>query len=150
VHGLWPQFERGYPQDCRAGERDVPRGLSSGLLDIMPSTGLIRYEWRKHGTCSGLSQADYFSVLRQARERIVVPPRFRSLSGELQISPPEIENAFVQANPGLSRDAMAVTCDRRYFREIRICMSKDLGFRSCPEVDRQACRAPRMLVPPVR
>ena len=150
VHGLWPQFERGYPRDCRSGARDVPRSLVSSLYDIMPSAGLIRHEWRKHGTCSGLSQADYFAVLRKANERVVVPPRFRSLSGSLQISPTELENAFVQANPGLRRDALAVTCDGRYVREVRICLAKSLDFRSCPEIDRRGCRASRALMPPIR
>lgn len=150
VHGLWPQFERGYPEDCDPRDRDVSRGVVSGLLDIMPSAGLIRYEWRKHGTCSGLSQADYFAVLRAAREKIVIPPRLRAPSGDVQISPPELENAFVVANPGLSRDAIAVTCDRRYMREVRICLQKNLDFRACPEVDRRGCSAGRVLMPAVR
>jgi ribonuclease T2 len=149
VHGLWPQFERGYPEDCKVGEREVPRSTITGLLDIMPSAGLIGYEWRKHGTCSGLSQGDYFEVLRAAREKVVIPPKFRSLSGNLQISPPEIENAFVTANPGLTREAISVACDRRYMREVRVCLTKDLAFRPCPELDRSGCKANAMLMPPI-
>jgi ribonuclease T2 len=29
-------------------------------------------------------------------------------------------------------------------------MTKDLEFRACPQVDRQACRSPRVSLPPVR
>jgi ribonuclease T2 len=40
----------------------------------------------------------------------------------------------VQANPGLSRDGIAVTC------RSRICLGKDLRFRACPDIDARACR----------
>jgi ribonuclease T2 len=45
---------------------------------------------------------------------------------------------------------VAVTCDRRWLREVRVCMSKDLKFRACPETDRHACRSPQIVMPPVR
>jgi ribonuclease T2 len=68
----------------------------------------------------------------------------------LTVSPDEVEEAFVKANPGLARDAVAVSCDNRRLQEVRICMSKDFGFRACPEVDRRACRRERLIMPPVR
>ena len=43
---------------------------------------------------------------------------------------------------------MAVTCDQGEFEEIRICLTKDLEFRSCQEVDRRSCRAGSVSVPP--
>jgi ribonuclease T2 len=45
---------------------------------------------------------------------------------------------------------IAVTCDSRRLREVRVCMDKNLAFRSCPETDRHACRHPRVVMPPVR
>jgi ribonuclease T2 len=46
---------------------------------------------------------------------------------------------------------MAVQCGRRIFQEVRICLDKDLrGFRACPEVDRDGCRAGVISVPAVR
>jgi ribonuclease T2 len=150
VHGLWPQFERGYPQNCAAAERDVPGPTVRKLLDIMPSSGLIRHQWQKHGSCSGLTQGDYFDVLRAAREKIVVPADFARLDAYRTLSPADAEKAFLDANPGLRPDGVSVTCDRRYLREVRICMTKDLGFRACDEVDRRSCRAQRVVMPPVR
>lgn len=150
VHGLWPQFERGYPEDCGGGAPDLPRDLVSSLYDIMPSAGLIRHEWRRHGTCSGLPQRDYFRVLRAAREAVAVPAEFRRLDGYRTLAPGEAERAFLSSNPGLAADGVAVTCDRRYLREVRICMTKQLSFRACPEVDRRDCRAAKVVMPPVR
>lgn len=150
VHGLWPQFERGYPEDCRTDEPSVPNETLRTLYDIMPSAGLIRHEWTQHGTCSGLSQADYFRVLRAAREAVTIPAEYRRLDGYKTLDPDEAERAFLSANPGLPAAGVAVTCDKRYLRDVRICMDKGLGFRACPEVDRRDCRLDRVVMPPVR
>ena len=66
------------------------------------------------------------------------------------IAPDELEAAFIKVNPGLSSSAIAVTCDSRRLSEVRICLSKDLQFRSCEEIDRRACRRDQVLMPPVR
>lgn len=150
VHGLWPQYDRGYPADCAYNAPRVPEHTIREMHDVMPSRGLIIYEWRKHGTCSGLSPERYFELVRKAYQKIKMPPQFTASTRWQTVSPPEVENAFRVANPGLQDDMIAVTCDRRNLREVRICMSKDLEFRACPQVDRQACRAPRVALPPVR
>lgn len=150
VHGLWPQYERGYPADCPVDDPDVPSAIMRTLYDIMPSSGLIRHQWRKHGSCTGLSQADYFAVLRRAREAVRVPPEFARLDQYRTVRPDEVEQSFRKANAGLPADGIAVTCDARYLREVRICMTRALAFRGCEEVDRRACRAAKAVMPPVR
>jgi len=150
VHGLWPQFERGYPEDCQTNQGNVDAAAVNALTDIMPAPGLIRHQWRKHGSCSGLSQADYFATLRAAREKIVVPDEFRRLGNYRTVDPDDVERSFRQSNQGLASQAIAVTCDRRYLREVRICLTKDLEFRSCEEIDRRDCRLDKAVMPPVR
>ena len=150
VHGLWPQFERGYPSDCPTGERDVDRETMRGLYDLMPSSGLIRHQWRKHGSCSGLSQEDYFRLLRRARETVVVPYDFRRLDVYRNLSPGEVERVFLEANPGMAPYGVSPICDRHYLREVRICLTKALEFRDCPEVERRSCSLERVVMPPVR
>ncbi len=141
VHGLWPQYERGYPQDCDTSQpRDVPYSDAKRLSDIMPSAGLVTYEWRKHGSCTGLTQGDYFSAMRRAVDRVSIPPSYRQPAPHPAVNPLVLEQAFMSANPGLPKDGIAVTCDREYLREVRVCLTKDLNFRSCPEVERSSCR----------
>ena len=150
VHGLWPQHERGYPADCETNERDVPRHIASSLYDIMPSAGLIRQQWRKHGSCAGLSQSDYFDVVRAARTRVQIPSEFRSLTERRPVEPKALEQAFVAANPGLQSDGFAISCDGQLMEEVRICMTKSLQFRACPEVEKRECRARKLVMPAMR
>lgn len=150
VHGLWPQFERGFPKDCATSDPDVDDSMLRSLYDLMPSGGLIRHEWRTHGACTGLSQADYFDVLRKAREKVVIPAEFRRLDDYRTLSPGEAEQSFAKANAGLQMSEMAVTCDKRFLREVRICLTTQLDFRDCPEIDRRACRADKVVMPPLR
>lgn len=150
VHGLWPQYETGYPEFCATAEPTVAEATLRGLHDLMPSAGLIRHQWKKHGSCSGLSQADYFATLRAARGRVTIPAPYRRLDAYRTVDPDSVERDFVAANDGLAQDGVAVTCDRRYLREVRICLTRDLVFRPCPEIDRRACDLDRAVMPPVR
>ncbi|WEK48622.1 MAG: ribonuclease T [Candidatus Kaistia colombiensis] len=151
VHGLWPQYERGSPRDCDVGPRSgLPRRLVDSMLDLMPSPSLVRHEWRTHGSCSGLGPNDYFDLTRQAREAVRIPGQFVDLPDYLTVSPRDVEAAFIAANPGLKANGIAVSCDSRRLKEVRICMTKDLRFRDCAEVDRKACRSNSLVMPPVR
>lgn len=152
VHGLWPQNENGYPANCQldsGGNRSafVPRQILSSIFDIMPSQSLAAYQWRKHGSCSGLSQRDYFAAIRNAYERVSIPASLQNVSGSRRIDPMLVEKAFIAANPGMKPDNIAVTCNRNALQEVRICMTKDLKFRSCGEVDDKACRSRSVLMP---
>ena len=150
VHGLWPQFEKGWPENCDAEPAYVADEIVRSLRDIMPSGGLIGYQWRKHGGCAGLSQEDYFSVLRAAREKTIVPKQFRAPEAAVTIDPDAVEASFIDANPGLPARGIAVICEDRYVSEVRLCMTRDLSsFRTCPEVDRRSCAITNATMPPV-
>lgn len=150
VHGLWPQYERGFPEYCQRSPEWVDRDLINSMLNLMPASGLIVNEWKKHGTCSGLKPRAYFESIRKARAAVKIPEEFLQLSAPKTVAPDELEDAFVKANPGLSRSAISVTCDSRRLSEVRICMSKELQFRACEEIDRRACQRKEVLMPPVR
>ena len=149
VHGLWPQFERGFPSDCDGAGRPISRTALEAAKGLFPSEGLARYEWRKHGSCSGRSPQDYFADVRAARDLVTIPPEFQRLKQEEDVAPAEILRSFGKANPRLRAGMAAVTCSRGYLQEVRVCLSKDLReFRPCPEVTRNSCRAPSIKVTP--
>ncbi len=151
VHGLWPQFERGFPSECGPAGRTPSQIALQKTAGVFPDEGLARYEWRKHGTCSGQSPSDYFDTVKAARDKVVIPQGFQNPKSEQTWAPIDIKRAFVAANPGLRADMMTVACKKGVLEEVRICFEKDTrGFRSCPEVSRQGCRASEITVPPVR
>jgi ribonuclease T2 len=150
VHGLWPQYEHGFPNYCERPAPRLDRGMVSSMLDLMPAPGLIFNEWDKHGTCSGMPARAYFETVRKARAAVKIPEDFVDPVEAKTIAPADIEAAFVKANPGLPADGIAVTCDRSRLREVRICMTKDFQFRPCEEIDRRACKRETVLMPPVR
>src|SRR5207302_5728036 len=140
VHGLWPQYERGFPEFCQNPAPRLDRNIVSSMLDLMPAPRLIFREWDRHGVCSGLPARGYFDTVRKARAMVKIPPAYLDLAEPKTVSPGEVEEAFVAANPGLTREAVAIRCDSKRLNEVRICLSKDLKFRNCAEVDRRACR----------
>jgi ribonuclease T2 len=150
VHGLWPQYERGFPEYCERPAPRLARNVMNSMLDLMPAPGLIFNEWDKHGTCSGLGERAYFETIRKARATVKIPEEFLQLSEPKTIAPGDIEEAFIKVNPGLSSSAISVTCDSIRLSEVRVCLSKDLQFRSCEEIDRRACRRDEVLMPPMR
>jgi ribonuclease T2 len=150
VHGLWPQYERGFPRACQVPAPRLNRTIMESMLDLMPAPRLVYSQWDSHGTCSGLDARSYFDLVRKARSAVVVPDGYEALKAPITVDPEEVEEAFVKANPGLSRSGIAVTCDSTRLSEVRICMGKDLKFRDCAEIDRRACSRERLIMPPVR
>ena len=150
VHGLWPQYERGFPEYCQRPSPRLDRNIMTSMLDLMPAPGLIFNEWDKHGTCSGLAARAYFETIRKARAAVKIPEEFLQISEPKTIAPDDLEAAFIKINPGLSSSAISVTCGGKRLSEVRICLSRDLQFRSCEEIDRRACRRDEVVMPPIR
>jgi ribonuclease T2 len=150
VHGLWPQYDRGFPSYCQVPPPRLDRNIVGSMLDLMPSPRLIFHEWDQHGTCSGLSPRAYFDDVRKARAAVKIPSEYVNLESSASVTPREVAEAFLKANPGLSPRAISVFCDRTWLTEVRICLGKDLSFRDCTETRRHACRLDRARMPAVR
>jgi ribonuclease T2 len=156
LHGLWPQYQKGWPQDCRL-ERPpfVPEPLINGMLDIMPARGLIIHEYKKHGTCSGLTPEGYFDLARKLYNSIKIPARFQNPASDQTVSPDDVIADFLKSNPDLQPNMIAVSCDRggdSQLKEVHICISREGKPAACGrnEVQRKMCDAATMTVPPVR
>lgn len=151
VHGLWPQYDnRGFPEFCEVPAPRLDRAIVSSMLDLMPSPRLIFREWDRHGTCSGLSSRAYFDTIRKARAVVKIPEAYVDLNEPLTVTPDEVEEAFVKANPGLTRAGISITCGRNRLSEVRVCLNKDLQFRDCGADAKRSCRRDNLVMPPVR
>jgi ribonuclease T2 len=150
LHGLWPQYEDGWPSFCRTVARDPSRAQSAAMADIMGSGGLAWYQWKKHGRCSGLSAQDYFALARRAYGSIVMPEVFERLYEDIRLPASVVEDAFIEANPTLPRDAITITCRAGMIQEARICLTDDLRPRACGADMLRDCRMPDAAMEAIR
>jgi ribonuclease T2 len=149
LHGLWPQYEkRGWPQNCNTDR--VDETTAQAMLDIMPSPRLVRHEWEKHGTCSGLSAKEYFEESREAFQKVKIPEAYRAPLQQITVDPAQMTQSFEKANPGVGF-VVACTNNGRFLQEVRACFTKDLEGRPCnDEVLRGACRSRQIIMRPLR
>lgn len=131
LHGLWPQREEGWPEYCRAGHPDPSRAETRAMADVMGTDGLAWHQWERHGSCSGLSPADYFRLARLAFERAAIPDAFARLPDAVDLPAAVVEEAFLREDPGLSAAGVAVTCREGLIQEVRLCLTRDLEPRAC-------------------
>jgi ribonuclease T2 len=149
VHGLWPQYERGFPSYCQVPAQKLDRATVGSALDLMPSPRLVFHEWDRHGTCSGLTPHAYFEAVRKARAVVKIPSDYIAPAEPVSVSPEDVTAAFLKANPGLSRLGMAVACDATRLTEVRLCLAKDFTFHDCAELATRACKRDKIAVPAV-
>jgi ribonuclease T2 len=120
------------------------------MLPIMPSEQLIRHEWKKHGTCSGLTVAKYFEKVEDAYALVTIPPLYKNPKDAVSVAPGQLKNDFVAANRNFSEKNFVMVCKGRFLSEVRVCLDKDLNPRSCGSDIRDSCRVEKVILRPVR
>lgn len=150
MHGLWPQYHRGWPSFCPTIERAPSRAMTRDMADIMGTSGLAWYQWNKHGVCSGLSAQDYYALSREAYGSITRPDVFRKLDRAVKLPASVVEEAFLKANPQLEPDMITITCKSGRIQEARICLSKSIEPVPCGRDVVKDCTAKDALFEPIR
>jgi ribonuclease T2 len=154
VHGLWPQYQQGWPQNCATAETWVSQYEIDKMLPIMPSKKLIIHEWKKHGSCAGISQSEYFRATRLLFEKVKVPARYLSPTEDVLTTPEQLVTDFVKTNKGLSANMLSAQCgnskDRARLSELRVCLDKRGNFAACGGNESRSCQAKQLVMPQVR
>ena len=149
LHGLWPQYDRGWPEFCQTAERPPSRAMTRAMANIMGSSGLAWYQWKKHGSCSGLSAPAYYALSREAYEAVNRPQVFRKLTDPVRLPTRVVEEAFLKANPGWEPDMLTITCRQGRIQEARLCLSKTLDPVLCGRDVVRDCRMKDALFAPI-
>ncbi|MCX7346552.1 MAG: ribonuclease T2 [Alphaproteobacteria bacterium] len=155
VHGLWPQNRDGtWPEFCASRETWVPQKVIEGMMRIMPSKRLIIHQWRKHGSCSGLTIENYFLATRLLFGKLKIPARYLSPQATIQTTPEQLVLDFVKTNRDLTAGMISVQCgnarDTARLSELRICIDRRGDFGQCGAGAQRQCRAQTLVMPPVR
>ncbi|MGZ0718353.1 ribonuclease T2 family protein [Pseudomonas palleroniana] len=150
LHGLWPQYARGgWPASC-----DSPLSLNRQAMDkgatLFPSRSLIKHEWAKHGTCSGLEPLAYLEKADAALGAVNIPPQLQPLNSPASLPAQAIEALFRESNPRMGNHGLAVICKGKVLSEVRVCLTKDLAFAGCPRSVKTQCRDGDIRIPSQR
>ena len=132
LHGLWPQYAKGgWPASCDPQSRLSAQELAKGAL-IFPTRTLLKHEWSKHGTCSGLDASRYLDATDAALATVQIPPQLQPFNVPNYLEARDIEHLFRQSNPAMGDHGMAVICKGKVLSEVRVCLTKELRFAGCP------------------
>lgn len=150
LHGLWPQYTRGgWPQFCPPATT-LSRAEQAKGLTVFVTPKLLKHEWSKHGTCSGLSPSDYLDTADKARASVVIPEQLQAFHTEHYFPAQQIRQMFRQSNPGLKDSSIVVSCRGPQLSEVRVCLDKNLAFTACGKGVKNTCRDGDIRVPSVR
>ena len=144
LHGLWPQNNTGpFIQNCST---DPGPQNPSQYSDLYPDPGLLRHEWRTHGTCSGLSPDDFFTLARTAVHRVAIPAPLSQLDHQISLPPAQIIDLFQTANPSFPANSIIISCGNNYLTAVEVCMDKQARPIACGPI--RSCRANTVRITP--
>ena len=155
LHGLWPQKNKGWPEFCKSDSGKLDKQVISSMLDIMPARGLVKHQYKKHGTCTGLSAEEFFDLSRNLFDKVQIPEKYNQPSKFIVTNGEEIQSSFIQANPGLTPAMVAVNCQRgneNRLKEVKVCFNKAGSFAPCGKNEKvsRLCRGKKVTLPPAR
>ena len=154
LHGLWPQYEKGYPKSCSTEK--LPGAVRDSYAAIFPSPKLIGHEWKEHGTCSGLGPEAYFALSSRLKDKLVIPKHYQQAAAPVRATPGEFVQLFRAANPGNPVNSVLPFCGDggRFLREVHACYTRDGVARTCSngEIKRSynSCRQESFLLQSTR
>lgn len=150
VHGLWPESRSGSAEYCNTSEPErLPDDLAKRVRGYMPDLGLARHEWKKHGSCSGLSQRDYFNTMERAYRAFHQPSVLEQVSYSRTLNRNDVVKSITDANPALAANAISLQCGRQgVLSEIRLCLDGNLSPVACAANSGRGCPATVTILPP--
>jgi ribonuclease T2 len=86
--------------------------------------------------------------VRHAFESVKIPAQLRSATRGFSITPQQLKEEFVVANPRLKAEDVAVSCGNNYLTGVSVCVDKQLQPRACEGI--RDCGANSVKVAPVR
>lgn len=138
VHGLWPErVSGGRLEYCRGERFFVSSARERELRLAMPDKGLQRYQWEKHGRCSGLAADAYFGLLSREFNEVIWPASFRPQGRDVVVAREVLLTEFRRLNAAFPERGIVLRCEGKgrppLLTEVRLCLS--------PEGQPGACRA---------
>ena len=119
-------------------------------MSLFVTEKLLKHEWAKHGTCSGVEASEYLDKTDTALGVVQIPQAFEPFNVPGPLAARDIEALFRESNPSMGRHGMAVICKGKVLSEVRVCLSKELRFTGCPQSIKTQCRTGELRIPAQR
>jgi ribonuclease T2 len=154
LHGLWPQYQRGYPANCST-EKLSPT-IKQQFPGLYPNVKLYNHEWQKHGTCAGTSPQGYLALSKKLKYSVAIPTAYNRPPKPFRTTIQGLKSQFISANRQLKPNSIAPSCSDsgRFLKEVFFCYSKDGKAGICSEEilkrSRKSCGQADFLVRSVR
>ena len=154
LHGLWPQYQKCFPQNCSSVH--LPSQLKREFPGLFPNDRLYDHEWRRHGTCSGLLPQEYLALAKALKQAAPLPPRYRHLREPLRTTTVALKKEFKAVDANLPDNGMAVFCSGsgRFLKEVFLCYDRQGKPTACSyeilSKSTRSCRQPDFLIRPGR
>jgi ribonuclease T2 len=125
LHGLWPQYQKGYPANCST--EIMPEAVKQQFPNLFPSAKLYNHEWEKHGTCTGLTPSQYLTLSKQKKDSVSIPTAYLKPDKPFRTTISQLQSDFTLSNPGFNSQSVAPSCSGsgRFLQEILVCFTKD-------------------------
>lgn len=154
LHGLWPQYQRGYPSYCSNAK--MPADVKAKFPALYPNAKLYDHAWEKHGTCTGLTPEQYLALSKRLKDAVIIPDAYHAPEQPFRTTTAQLKQTFHAANPAQIETSLAVYCSDsgRFLQELFVCFSRDGNPLACSaEIHSRAARScgnPDFLVRNVR
>ena len=154
LHGLWPQYQKGYPASCST-EKLTP-AVKQKFPGLYPSDKLYNHEWQKHGTCAGTTPQGYLALSKNLKDSVAIPPAYNRPPKPFRTTIQGLKSTFISANSELTANGIAPLCSDsgRFLKEVFFCYAKDGKAGTCSEEilkrSRKSCGQADFLVRNVR
>lgn len=150
IHGLWPSSTSSDNVEYCSNEKFSSSNLSSKLTSQLncewpalgptmspdENYGFWSYEWKKHGTCSSLSQENYFSTAvnlssRYDPDAVLADNSLINTSSATNVDLYDLKDMFTEAWGGITP---MISCnDGTYLYEVWMCVDDNMQpMAKCP------------------
>ena len=144
VHGLWGQNDnakddlKDHPRHCNPSKSGDAIVVDSKIIEqnicTMPSTKLIQGEWQKHGTCTSMSQVNYFGKINELYNSLYMPDMANIVNEKNETTVLSIVSQILLLNreKNIPSDSIVIrTGKNNVLNEIFICYDTNFNFKAC-------------------
>ena len=129
LHGLWTQNNDGtYPVNCSTEHGPVSY---EPLLDLTPDLPLLQHEWEKHGTCTGIGPARFFTMERSAYATLYLPRQIQTPARSSRFDTAALLAELYHVNTSFPAGSILLSCREGKLTAVEACFSKELKPVAC-------------------